>query len=157
EQEQLLDAFRAEAAEHIDAMTAALLALERDPRSGQMDALLRQAHTLKGSAATVGMAAVAEAAHALEDALIALRAGRGPSFDQLHAGLDAPRVLDGAAARAALATPASPARSPIVIRGEDEPEAHNRRKEDREHVLRVEAARLDQLMDSVGELVFDRT
>jgi chemosensory pili system protein ChpA (sensor histidine kinase/response regulator) len=161
EQEQLLAAFRAEAAEHIDAMTAALLVLERDPRSAQMDALLRQAHTLKGSAATVGLGPVAEAAHALEDALLALRAGRaggGPVFDQLHDALDALRALDGAAALRALgARSPGAAREPIVIRGDDEHEGHNRRKEDREHVLRVEAGRLDQLMDAVGELVFDRT
>src|SRR5262249_5191041 len=76
EQEQLLAAFRAEAAEHIDAMTAALLALEKTRGNPRLvDGLLRQAHTLKGSAATVGLPAITEAAHELEEVLLALRAG----------------------------------------------------------------------------------
>jgi chemotaxis protein histidine kinase CheA/CheY-like chemotaxis protein len=171
ELDQILTAFNAEVVEHLDAMTAALLALEKDrgQRAPLIDLLLRQAHTLKGSAATVGLGAVAEAAHELEEVLIALRAGTlegGHVFDRLHVTVDALRNLDGAAAKRELARlRGAPARAqaasvtvePIVIRAEDDGEGHNRRKDDREHVLRVEAARLDQLMDGVGELVFDRT
>src|SRR5688572_10142054 len=70
---QLLAAFRAEASDHLDGMTAALIALERDRgQRGLVTQLLRKAHTLKGSAATVSLDAISEGAHRLEEVLVAM-------------------------------------------------------------------------------------
>src|SRR5262249_54834598 len=159
-----------------------------------VDELLRQAHTLKGSASMVGLSPMSETAHALESVLVLIRAGAlgGEAvFDRLHAALDgmralvtlghAPEAPAGAAAlRAALGAlrrgggpreavpsggrsplderpPTVPPR-PVTVREEPSGEpTPGRRREDQSVVLRVDPARLDQLMDGVGELVFDRT
>src|SRR5262249_29912746 len=97
EMNELLAGFREEAGEHFDALQAALLALEKEPgRRALVDELLRQAHTLKGSASMVGLAPMSETAHALESVLVLMRAGvlGGESaFDRLHAALDGMRAL----------------------------------------------------------------
>lgn len=94
---EILSAFRAEAAEHLDGLTTALLDFEKDPtRRALVDELLRKTHTLKGSAATVGLTVVSEAAHALEEVLVTLRSGtlaRPATFDGLHTAVDTLRAL----------------------------------------------------------------
>jgi two-component system chemotaxis sensor kinase CheA len=70
--------FRLEARELLDAMGQGVIMLER---SGMDEALvqqmLRHAHTLKGAAGVVKQNAIAQAAHAIEDALTPLRDARG--------------------------------------------------------------------------------
>jgi chemotaxis protein histidine kinase CheA/ActR/RegA family two-component response regulator len=94
--------FREEALEHLEGINAALLALEKDRgRTALIDELLRKTHTLKGSAATVGLTTVSEAAHVLEDAFVRLRAGKlvddDSLFDALMAATDTLRSLVDAA------------------------------------------------------------
>lgn len=70
------DIFLAEAQEHVEALNAGLLALERN--SNDEEALaetFRAAHSLKGAAATMGYEDLARLAHTLEDRLEALRQG----------------------------------------------------------------------------------
>jgi chemotaxis protein histidine kinase CheA/ActR/RegA family two-component response regulator len=180
---QLLVSFREEARDHLDGMTAALLALERDRgQRALIGQLLRKAHTIKGSAATVSLDAVSDAAHRLEEVLVALGAGATPlsdeacdaligAVDTMRALLDvAHRKAEAAPLLARLATQLDAARpaggrrdpsptGPIVIRRaalEDET-IDEPRAADAAHLVRVDTARLDQLMDGVGELVFDRT
>ena len=72
--DRILDTFLAETEEQLAEMEA-LVALEAQPEdSGALQAIFRAAHTLKGNAASMGFAAVAELAHALEDLLDRLRA-----------------------------------------------------------------------------------
>src|SRR5262249_37718271 len=64
ESDDVLSYFGPEANEHLEAMTAALLALEDGgPSDAGVDALFRAVHTLKGAAYVVGCRAVGELAH----------------------------------------------------------------------------------------------
>lgn len=77
--DEVLGYFLPEAAEHLEAMTAAILGLEREgPSEAAMAALFRAVHTLKGAAYVVGCTPVGELAHCLEDLLVAVREGRAP-------------------------------------------------------------------------------
>jgi chemosensory pili system protein ChpA (sensor histidine kinase/response regulator) len=77
--EDVLSYFGPEAAEHLDAMTTAILALEREGAGeSSIAALFRAVHTLKGAAYVVGCRPIGELAHELEDLLVAVREGRAP-------------------------------------------------------------------------------
>lgn len=72
--EQLLKSFRVELAEHIQTMNDGLLAIEQqrvptDQRTTVLDNIFRAAHSLKGAARAIGVTAVEQIAHALEDVL----------------------------------------------------------------------------------------
>ena len=72
-----LDAvFLQEAEEGLTAMEQALIELDAHPdAAGPLNEVFRIAHTIKGGAAMVGFAAVAEFAHSVEDALTMMRDG----------------------------------------------------------------------------------
>jgi len=99
----VLEYFGQEAAEHLEVMTASLLAIEREDRQEEeLAALFRAAHTLKGAAYTVGCAPIGDVAHRLEDLLVVLRDGRLPlapaAVEAAFAGVDALKLmLDGPA------------------------------------------------------------
>ena len=72
-----LDEFRNEANEHLRAIEAQLLALERAPDDpAPVRALFLAAHSLKGAGAMMDLADVEALAHAIEDVLARLRDGR---------------------------------------------------------------------------------
>ncbi len=79
--DQLLKSFRAELSEHIRTMTDGLLAMEQgraDPPTGigkraTLDNTFRAAHSLKGAARAMGVTAIEQLAHALENILDGLR------------------------------------------------------------------------------------
>lgn len=74
--EEIFVLFRAEGREHVSRITELLLALERgDVDDGGLEELFRAAHSLKGSASTLGVEGVAEIAHAMEDVFGAVRRG----------------------------------------------------------------------------------
>src|ERR687891_2065606 len=64
--------FRPEARELLEQLTKGVLDLEAG-RTGVVSQLLRLAHTLKGAARVVRQAAIADLAHAIEDALAPFR------------------------------------------------------------------------------------
>jgi two-component system chemotaxis sensor kinase CheA len=69
--------FLAESREHLSACNGSLLEWERDPAAAEpVGRLFRAIHTIKGMAATMGYAAVAQLAHAAENLLDALRQER---------------------------------------------------------------------------------
>ena len=73
----LWEMFRSEVDTHMAVLYDGLLALEKDPQqSGQFDALMRAAHSIKGAAKIVGIPAAVQVAHALEDCFVAAREGR---------------------------------------------------------------------------------
>jgi chemotaxis protein histidine kinase CheA len=92
----VLDDFRAEAADNLKTLGAQLLLLERDPSDpGPIRAMFVAAHTIKGSAAMLGLTDVRDLAHAVEDVLAQLREFPRPldrqtadllfsAIDQLH-------------------------------------------------------------------------
>jgi chemotaxis protein histidine kinase CheA len=73
--EQLSGVFRSEAIEHVKALAEVLFALEEGGRDATplLDRAFREAHSLKGSAATLGFNRVAALTHRFEDALGALK------------------------------------------------------------------------------------
>ena len=98
ESDDVLSYFGPEASEHLEAMTAALLALERNGASdAEVDALFRAVHTLKGAAYVVGCAPIGELTHGLEDLLVAVREDRAPLTATLlevgHGAIDACRLM----------------------------------------------------------------
>jgi two-component system chemotaxis sensor kinase CheA len=70
---ELMETYRAEARERLDAVTGLLLELERAPTDAQAEVRLeqvyREIHSLKGAARSVSQTAMEEAAHAFEDIL----------------------------------------------------------------------------------------
>lgn len=68
---KLLDVFSVEAGEHIEHITRNLLELEKGPSEDQRGTLIeeifREAHSLKGSAGTLGLNDIERVAHAAED------------------------------------------------------------------------------------------
>jgi chemosensory pili system protein ChpA (sensor histidine kinase/response regulator) len=181
----LRDLFVDEAAEHLEAITTSVLQLQYTPDEHRppMEEMLRKAHTLKGSASTVGLPRISDAAHLLEDLLVKLKEEpqlTGETTARLHTAVEVLRgMVEGARTgdttddqlrrfRGCL-EPGAAVGSSTERADQTEPEAKplNRRMRDR-HVgvtrrrddvlrVRVDVHRLDQLMNAVGELVVQRT
>jgi chemotaxis protein histidine kinase CheA len=91
--EQLLEGFVDESKEIYDRVARSLMELEKSPAQGpSFDELARGLHTLKGSAATLGLAELADFAHRMEDAVLPLRGSAqalpAPLTDALLKSLD---------------------------------------------------------------------
>jgi two-component system chemotaxis sensor kinase CheA len=88
----LLTAFRGEAAEHLQDISAGLLELERSPAPEVVERVYREAHSLKGAARAVSQAGVESLCQALESIFAAWKRQEwqpGPaSFDTLHRATD---------------------------------------------------------------------
>ena len=84
--------FLSESKEHLRRMSQLTIALEQDPSSSEgIDELFREAHSIKGMAASMGFENTASLAHHLEDFLDNFRkTGMVPeaAVDQLLAGID---------------------------------------------------------------------
>ncbi|MCK4507830.1 MAG: chemotaxis protein CheA [Desulfuromonadales bacterium] len=93
---QYRDLFLSETREHINNLNQLVVTLEQEPGNREtIDALFREAHSIKGMAATMGFDRTAELSHHLEDMLDGFRAtGEVPAstVDYLLAGID---LLDG--------------------------------------------------------------
>jgi two-component system, chemotaxis family, sensor kinase CheA len=146
------DLFLAESREHMAQIDAALLELERgcDPTE-PVTTMFRAAHTIKGMAAAMGYSGVSQIAHDLETTLD--RVGKGgqslssPAIDALFQGFD---VLAAAIEAAVTGSPAGSGNDSGGQSG-DAPEPESGRR-----TVRVDATRLDSLMNLVGELVIAR-
>lgn len=74
---EVISYFAPEAQEYVEAIEASLLRLEKNPQdSDTIQQLFRTAHTLKGSAYTVGFKAIGDLTHHVEDYMGAIRDGR---------------------------------------------------------------------------------
>lgn len=94
----LRELFAAESSDLLERLERGLLALEKAPgERSLLETVFRQAHSLKGSAASLGLHQVESVAHRFEDALDDARHGRSPlsseRLDQLYRALDALRSL----------------------------------------------------------------
>ncbi len=68
--------FREESGEHLQRLNEGVIALEQDPRDRALvEQMLRDAHTLKGSSRMVGLIAISDIAHRLEDVFVRVRDG----------------------------------------------------------------------------------
>ncbi|MFZ5917573.1 MAG: chemotaxis protein CheA [Chloroflexota bacterium] len=85
--------FVSEAIEHLQVVNHKLVELERNPQSDEaLEQIFRSAHTIKGMAATMGYADLAQLAHALEDVLDRVRQGERAVtphlMERLFSGVD---------------------------------------------------------------------
>ena len=92
--------FVPEATEHLETITASLLAIERSgPSAEEVARLFRAVHTLKGAAYVVGCLPIGDVAHRMEDLLVAVRQRRAAlapaAVDGLLAGADAVKAMLG--------------------------------------------------------------
>lgn len=186
--------FLSESREHLTEIDDALLALERDgvwaePTSTQVHlaAVFRGVHTIKGMAASMGYAAVAQLAHTLESRCEPLRRGEealgGDVLALLFDGTDLLRDAVDAVPTGRLAptaemqafvqrsgvalTEAVPEAvvEAVPVRNEEaatmplappSPKLEGTRMREVPRTVRLDARRLDTLLDLVGELVVTR-
>ena len=164
--------FLAEAEEHLGHMELALVGLETQPDGREaVDTIFRGAHSIKGSASTLGFDALADLGHALEDVLARVRARTLPVSPSmvtlLLSGVDAlRRLLPGASAetrlssehlklmarlrRLASSSSSDPAAAPEFERPAPAA-APGGAAAARARTLRVDVDRLDRMLDIAGE------
>jgi two-component system chemotaxis sensor kinase CheA len=168
--------FLSESREHLSEINNALLDLERGGSDTAVARLFRAVHTMKGMGAAMGYKTVSELSHELEALLDKLRSGTIPVtpviMDVLFAGAD---TLEQAVELATAATPSELDVSEVLARvraAANEETAQTftsefaimavEKKEDPAPAakpvrhIRIDARRLDTLMNVVGELVIAR-
>jgi len=95
---EVLSYFAPEAQEYLESLEAQLLRLEKEPQNPELiNQLFRTAHTLKGSAYTVGFQSIGDLTHYVEDFVGSVRDGRVKIFpghaDVLLRAVDVARLL----------------------------------------------------------------
>ena len=91
---EVLEFFVPEAEEHLQTVTECLLVLETNPSPEQVHRLLRAMHTIKGSAAQVGLHRISYVAHRAEDLISRVREGElQPSARIIDICLEAVDIL----------------------------------------------------------------
>ncbi len=74
---EFLQTFRAEALERLQTLSSGLMSLENSPADDELlKKLFREAHTLKGSAGMMGLDAIRELAHRVEDIMETVQTGQ---------------------------------------------------------------------------------
>ena len=179
--DQLLAVFRDQSLQILEEMSHDLLALESDSSDAEaMTRLRRGAHTIKGDSACIGLEAVTQVSHQIEDVFDAVlnkqfKLDRA-SVDAMLKGLDALREAIGgervADVPANLAAALIESLTRIGMHYEPSPvsedqsaahtDIHSSRAEEtakkhRRDFVRVEAAKLDSLLNLAGEMVIARS
>ena len=95
---EVLSYFAPEAHEYLESLEAQLLRLEKEPQNPELvNQLFRTAHTLKGSAYTVGFQSIGDLTHYVEDFMGSVRDGRVKILpghaDVLSRAVDVARLL----------------------------------------------------------------
>ncbi len=117
---RLLATFRIEADEHLKAMSAGLIELEKNPAADRqaeiIEIVFREAHSLKGAARAVNLKEVESVCHPLESVLAVLKnkqlAISQPLFDLLYQTIDA---LDSLLASGGTGTAGSHQTKPALL------------------------------------------
>jgi two-component system chemotaxis sensor kinase CheA len=144
---ETLEIAREEASDCLARIETNLLALESrrdDPEL--IDALFRDAHSVKGAASMVGWKAVASIAHGMEDRLESARTEGSLAvelIDPLLATTDELRRAVDVASGEASEEPVAPTPAPVPAQASG-------------HAMRVDAAKVDRMLDAVGEAVLHR-
>ncbi|HWG58123.1 MAG TPA: response regulator [Candidatus Acidoferrales bacterium] len=184
---EVLEFFIPEAEEHLQSVTECLLALEANPNPQDIHRLFRSMHTVKGSAAQVGLHRLSAVAHRVEDLIGQLRDGLlQPSAEIVDLCLESVDVLKKFLQRqwtsdAEMASAVDPLLSRIAeLAPEEEPETvdadaaadapaaplaasagarHGGAAQPLPQAksVRISLERLDRMMNAVGELVINRT
>lgn len=160
-----LDIFLREAEEHLSALQKGLLRLEREPADAALiHDVLRNAHTLKGSARMLGYDDISSIAHRLEDLLKEIEDGIrevGPAtVDILLRGADAIAALTGALSRGESSPLDVEQFLAALERGESPtaPAAEPQRQEEESlgETVRARVKTLDSLVNLIGELIINK-
>src|SRR5690242_11234744 len=195
--DEILEFFQPEAEEHLQVVSDCLISLEGNNNPEEINKLFRAIHTIKGSAAQVGLKRLGGIAHRVEDLIGRLRDGEmEPSPAVVDLCLESVDVLkktlhrqwadetemragvDSLLARIAEFAPAEPEElegQPVaaVVQEQQKPEEKAAitqpaviEKKAAKHAaatastaksVRIALARLDRMMNTVGELVINRT
>jgi two-component system, chemotaxis family, sensor kinase CheA len=147
----LLEIFRGEANDRLDEIVACLLAVEAGrPPDDALDSLFRHAHTIKGSAAMIGLTQVSELAHDMEEVLAPARdnGGMTPTLvDPLLHAADALRI-------AIAAEPAESAAAPVTVTVQSPPATVTAQSPPAfARTIRVPADKVDRMLGAVGETI----
>ena len=165
--------FLTESREYLSEINDALLELERGRSDAAVARLFRAVHTMKGMGAAMGYTSVAEISHELETLLDKVRSGSivTPTIiDALFGGVDA---LEKAVDLATGATPQALDAREVIARIREagdqlsqtftaefaipkSEKAAPAQTQKRPRHVRIDARRLDTLMNAVGELVIAR-
>ncbi len=192
---EVLDFFIPEAEEHLQIATQCLLGLESNPDPEEIHRLFRSVHTIKGSAAQVGLRRLGAVAHRLEDLIGQLRDGalhpspeitdiclqtvdalrkflhRQWSSDEEMQSTVGPlltritrwvpeELLEEAAGAGEEARPeaSEPDAAPAArVNAKSSGAGQTGERGTQSKSVRISLLRLDEMMNSVGELVINRT
>jgi chemosensory pili system protein ChpA (sensor histidine kinase/response regulator) len=184
---EILEFFQPEAEEHLQIVSDCLLSLEANHSPEEINKLFRAIHTVKGSAAQVGLKRLGGIAHRVEDLIGRLREGElEPSAQVIDLCLESVDVLkktlhkqwadesqmrsgvDSLLNRIAELAPAEADETILTAAasqaGDPESAARTAAKPGRTPAaasaaksVRIALARLDRMMNTVGELVINRT
>ena len=170
---ELVATFRAEVEERLASLCAGLLTLETHPSPRQqVGGLFRDAHTVKGSARMLGLDAVVDVAHRVEELLGALRDGRfavrkdlidlllvsAEGISRALPGAARPVGPDELAAVVSALDSAADGQDPVVVPRLVEPDETEPGEADRPRggsSIRVPTRRVHDLVDVVGEAELD--
>jgi chemosensory pili system protein ChpA (sensor histidine kinase/response regulator) len=188
--DEILEFFQPEAEEHLQIVSDCLISLEGNNNPEEVNRLFRAIHTVKGSAAQVGLKRLGAIAHRVEDLIGRLRDGEiepSPavvdlclaSVDVLKKTLHKQWVdesemraeVDSLLGRIAEFAPAEPEEGDAVHEAVTEESAEDEaaatqglvRKTNKLPIaaaaksVRIALERLDRMMNTVGELVINRT
>ncbi len=175
---EFLDEFVSEASEHLDLAASCLLNLEESPNDQEsLNGLFRSIHTIKGVAAFLGLDSISQLTHHTENLLQDLRDGKARCDDAVvdvlfevcdrlkslttEAGATGGRVVssnDLAELMGRVSRVAAEARVRDRSAGDLESldaatAAVRESYRSDDHSVKVDARRLDSLLDSIGELV----
>ena len=193
--DEILEFFQPEAEEHLQVVSDCLISLEGNNNPEEINKLFRAIHTVKGSAAQVGLKRLGGIAHRVEDLIGRLRDGelepspavvdlclesvdvlkktlhrQWPDEKDMRAGVDsllgriaefAPAEVEESEDAAVLATDAA-AQAEGAEESTPVPAAGSAKKIAKQATgaaksVRIALARLDRMMNTVGELVINRT
>ncbi len=192
---EVLDFFIPEAEEHLQIATQCLLGLESSPDPEEIHRLFRSVHTIKGSAAQVGLRRLGAVAHRLEDLIGLLRDGAltsspeitdvclqsvdalrkflqrqwasddemrftvGPLLARIAQWIPEELLEDAAIAGEGTRPEASDADAAPAASAHVSPGGPGKMGERGAQAksVRISLSRLDDMMNSVGELVINRT
>ncbi len=157
---EMVAAYADDAHQCIADMESSLLSLESGQNSnGALRVFCRQLHTLKGASGTVGLSRLARYLHDLESWIEKTDHSR-IDIDKLLDCVDTVRAqlsalgISSASATLSAATVSKPDTAPQVVRQSASPSPVQ--GGDNEFFVRVEASRLERLMDLLAELVMLR-
>jgi len=156
--EDLLRDFAIRAAEHLDDADERLLALETDPADADaIDAVFRAFHTIKGMAGFLALDEISERSHTaealLEDARKTGTAVAEDATRALFSAVDELRVMVASAAGITGAEKPEQSGADRITAPAPVTELGAEPVSVRAGTVRVEEARLDALLDAIGEMV----